>query len=134
MSTQTETISLEIVTPVGVAFKGDVFQVDIPGSEGIFGVLPKHSPLIATLTDGTLIINPRSSTEEKIFISGGFAEISDNKCVILTPYFVNLKNIDKSQIEHDFYAVEKELAITLDTSEKEKLKVKHKRLGALLKA
>ena len=74
-------LELSIVTPQGEAFAGVVERVTLPGVAGDFGVLPGHERLLASLREGELEVRdpePRSAA-----ISEGFAEISDDRVVVL---------------------------------------------------
>ncbi|NIO16140.1 MAG: F0F1 ATP synthase subunit epsilon [Deltaproteobacteria bacterium] len=77
-----ERIRLEIVTPERLLLSEDVDEVIAPGHLGEFGVLPEHTPFLALLDIG--ILRYRSGTDEtQLAVSGGFAEVLENKVVIL---------------------------------------------------
>lgn len=77
-------IQLLIANPTKVIFKGPVESVSLPGVEGSLQVLPNHAPLISQLGVGTIISNTKQ--ERKTFlITSGFADVSNNKVVVLTP-------------------------------------------------
>ena len=73
---------VEIVTPMGKIFEGDVKEVVFPGSEGEFGVLDGHAPLITTLSPGTITIK-QDSKEEVIAINWGYVEVNPDKVNVL---------------------------------------------------
>ncbi len=74
-------LDLTIVTPQGEAFRGPVESVVLPGEAGDFGVLPGHERLLAALREGSLEVrNPNAQRAE---ISEGFAEVSDDRVVVL---------------------------------------------------
>lgn len=68
---------LEIYTPDGVLFNGEVNSVTLPGTNGIFTVLYNHGAIISSLTEGNIkyLIEKEIST---IKVIGGFAEVKDN--------------------------------------------------------
>ena len=76
------TLQLEIVTPDKVVVSQTVDYVGVPGIEGEFGVLPHHISLLSALAIGDLYFRVDGKTEH-VFVSGGFAEVSDNKLSIL---------------------------------------------------
>ena len=76
------TLQLEIVTPDKVVVSQTVDYVGVPGIEGEFGVLPHHIALLSALAIGDLYFRVDGKTEH-VFVSGGFAEVSDNKLSIL---------------------------------------------------
>ncbi|MCK5242549.1 F0F1 ATP synthase subunit epsilon [bacterium] len=75
-------IQLELVTPQKHMFTDSVDELVCPGTEGSFGVLPGHVPMVFSLKPGMLKI--RRGEEETIYaIGGGYAEISPEKTIIL---------------------------------------------------
>jgi F-type H+-transporting ATPase subunit epsilon len=84
MATYSSTpIKLELVTPEELLFSGDVDMVVIPGVEGDFGVLFGHAPLISLIRPGVVTIYNTDNSQEKLFVSGGFAEVTNTECTIL---------------------------------------------------
>lgn len=78
-----DTFTLEIITPNGVVFEGDVRHVRAPGREGSFGVLPGHTPFITPLQVGVIEAqNPQGSTD-LFSTSGGVAEVHGDRTVVL---------------------------------------------------
>ena len=78
-------VHFELVSPERLLRAVDVYMVVVPGSEGDFGVLPGHAPLMSTIRPGTIAVYPNSMNDvpERIFIDGGFAEVSPNGLTIL---------------------------------------------------
>ncbi len=77
------TMKMEIVTPHGVIFDGDVKSVTLPGSEGEFGVLPEHSSLVTTLKSGVIEIEKADGSKELVAINWGHAKVDSDKITIL---------------------------------------------------
>jgi F-type H+-transporting ATPase subunit epsilon len=75
-------IHLEIVTPEQVLAREDVDEVVVPGEEGYFGVLPGHTPLVATLKSGDLWYR-KGQEKTHVQIGGGFAEVLPDRVTIL---------------------------------------------------
>ena len=74
---------LEIITPEDKLFEGEVTSVKFPGTDGEFGVLNNHAPIISTLTKGSIEVTD-SNSESKIFeINGGVIEMQNNKIIVL---------------------------------------------------
>ena len=91
-------MQLEILTPEFKLFKGEVQHIEMPGTNGSFGVLNNHAPMISSLGNGQLRFQPNSKNaelvgQEKLFqqegddlilqIKGGFAEVLNNKVSVL---------------------------------------------------
>ena len=88
-----DTIQLDIVTPQGAVFSGEVTEVTATGSEGEFGVLPGHAPLVTTLRSG-LLSCVRDGKRENFFVSWGYAEAGASKVVILADSAEHIEDID----------------------------------------
>jgi len=91
-------IRLEFVTPERALVQEDVDEVELPGEEGYFGVLPGHAPLLAALRPGEVWY--RKGGERKYaFIGGGFAEVGGGRVSILAPAAERAEDIDKARAE-----------------------------------
>ena len=77
-----EKLSLDIVTPHGTLFSGEVDEVAVAGAEGDFGVLPGHASLIAIVRIGALITRA-DGQHGYFFVGGGYAEVISDKMIIL---------------------------------------------------
>ncbi|RMG59136.1 MAG: F0F1 ATP synthase subunit epsilon [Deltaproteobacteria bacterium] len=77
-----EKIKLEIVTPQRHLLTEEVDEVIAPGFEGEFGVLPDHTPFLTLLEIGVVRFR-QGERERKVAVTGGFAEVLDNRVVIL---------------------------------------------------
>ncbi|MBW8310102.1 MAG: ATP synthase F1 subunit epsilon [Candidatus Paracaedibacteraceae bacterium] len=78
-----EQINLNLLTPEKTFFTGDVSMVVIPAEEGELGILPKHAPFATSLRAGEVKIYRNDSISDIFTISGGFAEIVNDKCQIV---------------------------------------------------
>jgi len=78
-------MELEILTPVGKLFSGDVYGIQLPGISGSFEILEKHAPRVSALGKGNVkVLNDKSGNNQTTYaINGGFIEILNNKCVVL---------------------------------------------------
>ncbi|MFM2409886.1 MAG: synthase subunit epsilon [Pseudomonadota bacterium] len=77
-------LHFELVTPERLVRSEEVYMVTVPGSEGDFGVLEGHAPLMSTLRDGAISIYASAgAAPETLIVSGGFAEVSDKGLTIL---------------------------------------------------
>ncbi len=78
-------MNLEILTPERKLYSGDVYGVQLPGTDGLFEVLEKHAPLVAALKAGNLkILKDKSAGNKSNYsIQGGFVEVLNNKVTVL---------------------------------------------------
>ncbi|RHW16619.1 ATP synthase F1 subunit epsilon [Sphingomonas gilva] len=77
-------LHFELVTPEKLVRSEEVYMVVVPGSEGDFGVLEHHAPVMSTIRDGELSIYKTEKGEpETIRIQGGFAEVNEKGLTVL---------------------------------------------------
>jgi F-type H+-transporting ATPase subunit epsilon len=104
----TETLALEIVTPDGIKLSEAVDALTAPGADGEFGVLPRHRPLLAALTAGILTYT-KGNVTESVAIGAGFAEVVDDKAVVLTDQFVRKDDVDPVRVRLELKEVDEQL-------------------------
>src|SRR6266571_3710077 len=92
------TLKLEIVTPEAKIYSEDVNMVTLPGSEGEFGVYPKHVPLLTTLKPGELRVL-KDGRETAMAVGGGFVEIKADAVSVLTDMALESAQIDVAAAE-----------------------------------
>lgn len=103
------TFHFDLVSPEKLLLSGEVEQVDVPGSEGDFGVLAGHAPMVASLRPGILTIK-RDGGEMKVVILGGFAEVSPNGLTVLADSAAAVEDFDRAAIAEHIGAAEAKVA------------------------
>ena len=78
-----EKVQFDLVSPERLLRSEAVEMVVVPGTEGDFGVLPGHAPVISTVRPGVLEIFQGGAVADRIFIAGGIAEVSNDRCTVL---------------------------------------------------
>lgn len=76
-------VAFELVSPEKLLFSGEVDMVVLPAADGDMGVLPGHAPVIATIRPGTICIYEGGSVTERLFVAGGFVEVTQERCTVL---------------------------------------------------
>ena len=76
-------VALEIVSPERLLLSRDVEMVVMPGYEGDLAAMPDHAPMIVLLRGGVIALHEGGAVTERFFVSGGFAEITPDRCTIL---------------------------------------------------
>jgi F-type H+-transporting ATPase subunit epsilon len=94
-----DTVEFELVAPEELLFSEPVELVVVPGAEGDFGVLPGHSPLISTLRTGVIAVYENDAVNRRIFVSGGFAEVTPERCTVLADEAIALESANRSDVE-----------------------------------
>jgi F-type H+-transporting ATPase subunit epsilon len=77
------TFQLELVSPEKLLLSRQVEMAVLPASEGEMGVLPGHSPMIVTLGGGVIRVTEGGQITERLFVAGGFAEVTPDRCTVL---------------------------------------------------
>ena len=76
-------VAFELVTPTALAVSEDVDMVVVPGSEGDFGVLAGHTPILTTVRPGVINMYTDGTITKSLFVEGGFAEANPERCTVL---------------------------------------------------
>src|SRR5947207_9498754 len=122
-----DTLHVEIVTAERELYSGEANMVSAPGTEGRLGILPRHAALLTTLSPGALNIK-RGDTEEPIFVSGGFLEVSNNSVIVLADTAELAEEIDQARAQEARRQAQEQLAQAQSDTERAEL------LGALERA
>jgi F-type H+-transporting ATPase subunit epsilon len=102
------TFHFELTSPESLVFSGEVEHVVVPGSEGEFGVLAHHAPLIALLRPGILkIIGPG---EQQFVVRGGFAEVNPGGLTVLADFAVPVADVDRDVLAGQIKDLEEDVA------------------------
>ena len=100
-------ISFDLVSPENLIFNDKVGMIIVPGKDGDLGILPGHSKVISTLRPGRVMIYGEDKNLIKsFFVSGGFAEINPEKCIVLAENVDELSSLDKSLVKKEIQQLE----------------------------
>jgi len=124
------TFNFDLVSPEKLLFSGQVDQVDVPGTEGDFGVLAAHAPFVTTVRPGILTIY-REGAGLKIVVDGGFAEVNPEGLTVLADTAVALEEFDRDVLAGQIKDVEEDVADAKDPWQRDKLAHKLDQLKAL---
>ena len=101
---------LEIVTPERVVYSGQVTSLQAPGTEGSFGVMTGHMPLLASLDIGVLRFADEGGEGVQMAVSGGFAEVGRERVTVLAETAESAEEIDVQRAESSRQRAEERLA------------------------
>jgi F-type H+-transporting ATPase subunit epsilon len=99
-------LEFELVTPERLLFSEMVEMVVVPGTEGNFGVLPGHAPLISTIRPGMIEIYEGQTVTRRIFVVSGVAEVTPERCTVLAEEAASPDTLDRGSLESDLRDVE----------------------------
>ena len=95
-------VAFDLVSPENLIFSDEVGMIIIPGKDGDLGILPGHSKVMSSLRPGRVIVfGEDKNLLKSFFVSGGFAEINPEKCIVLAESVVELNSLEKSSIEKE---------------------------------
>mgnify|MGYP003325657644 CR=1 FL=1 len=94
-----DVVQFDLVSPERLVLSSEVSMVVVPGAEGDFGVLPSHAPMISNLRSGVISIYNDRAIEARVFVGGGFAEVSNNRLTVLTEEAVALDEIKQADAD-----------------------------------
>jgi F-type H+-transporting ATPase subunit epsilon len=120
----------ELVSPERVAFSGEVEQVDMPGSEGDFGVLPGHAPLVSMLRPGILTVFADGGSV-RVMVTGGFAEVNPQSLTVLADYAVPVEEVDTAVLAGAIKDAEEDVADAAEGARRDKAQRKLDQLRAV---
>lgn len=131
--TNTSKLHFSLVSPERELFSGDVDQVVVPGSDGQFGALVNHAPLMSVVKSGVIRIIT-GNQETKMYVGGGIVDVSGKGVAILAEDAVDLNSIDKASFEKDLKNAQEDLRDAKSDAEKAKASKSVERLEAILAA
>ena len=107
---EADKVAFELVSPEKLLLSRAVEMVVVPGSEGDFGVLPGHAPFISQVRPGVIDVHDGGAVSERIFVAGGFAEVTGERCTVLADEATRIGDLDHAAIEAEIKTLQGKLA------------------------
>jgi F-type H+-transporting ATPase subunit epsilon len=127
--------SFEMVSPERILFSGNVTSVVVPGSEGDFAVLANHAPVMTTIRPGVIAIQETpTGAPKRIFIRGGFADVSASGLTILAEQAIAIEDLKPDTLAKEIKAAEEDVADAKGADAKAKATERLAQLKELQKA
>ncbi|AOA72571.1 ATP synthase F1 subunit epsilon [Stenotrophomonas rhizophila] len=90
--------SLQILSLAGELWNGEVREVSVPGSNGRFGVMARHAPLLGTLREGMVSVYPlKAEPPLHVYVSGGYVEVQPGKVIVMADLAVRSDDLDEGR-------------------------------------
>ena len=109
-----DTFRFELVSPERLLISADVREVQVPGSEGDFTVLPMHAPVLAMLRPGILRVPGQAGPLSEIYVRGGLADVGPERLIVLAEQAVPLGEVNAGFIAGEIESAERDLAASKD--------------------
>lgn len=118
-----ETFNFELVSPERRLMAEPARMAVIPGEEGDFGVLPGHTSLVATIRPGVIeVYGSGEETPRRIFIAGGFADVTAANCTVLAEEAVNVNDLNQADLEQTIRNLNEDLGLAVEEVDKARIR------------
>ncbi|MBK3775484.1 F0F1 ATP synthase subunit epsilon [Azospirillum sp. YIM DDC1] len=117
-------VEFELVSPEKLLTSQPVDMVVVPGSEGDFGVLAGHSPMISTVRPGVIDVYEADRVVDRVFVAGGFAEVTETRCTVLAEEAIAVSEIDRGKVEQQIRDLGEDLEDAKSDDEKARVEAK----------
>ena len=111
------TLEFELVSPEQLLVSEAVAMVVVPGTEGDFWALPQHAPVLSSVRNGVIEIHGLDKSVRRIFVAGGFAEVTNTRCTVLAEEAVPLDRITRVEAEERYQKAQDALRHVADPDE-----------------
>ena len=111
-------VTFRLVMPERELLATEADMVVVPGSEGDFGVLHGHAPLISTVRAGVLEVFQGTKAEQRFLVVGGFAEVTPERCTVLANEAMPFESVTAEQLAEREHAAERHVAEAASDLEK----------------
>jgi len=125
-------LQFSLVSPSRELFSGEVDHVIAPGTDGEFGVLVNHAPFMTTLKNGVVRVLDGDTVTMRLFVRGGFADVTPAGLTILAEEAVNMASVSAEQVGKDMDGLRQDiLALDKDSGKHEALEEQYSYLESL---
>jgi len=114
-------LQFDLVSPEQLLLSEDVDMVTLPGSEGDFGVLPGHTPVLSTLKSGVVEVKGVEDALSRLFVRGGFAEVNGDKVTVLAQEATVLAELNVEELDQNIKDTEEDLAAAKSDEDRERV-------------
>lgn len=100
-------------------------MVTVPGGEGDYGVLQGHAPMITTVRPGVIEVfeADNSAASDRIFVAGGFAEVTNERCTVLAEEAVPVAELNRAQLEEQAANLAEDITLAKSDAERASVEV-----------
>ena len=131
---ETDKVAFELVSPERLLVTQDADTVVVPGEEGDFGVLPGHALFMSSLRSGVVEIHDAGAITDRVFVAGGFAEVTPKRCTVLAEEAISLGDVDRGSADARLKDAEQAISDASDDDERAKAEAARDVALALIEA
>ena len=129
----TDKVKFELVSPERLLLDMEADRVTVPGTEGYFGVLSGHAPVMSAIRPGLVEVLADGQTSRH-YIKGGFAEVTPDGLVILAEQAIDISELDRADLQQRLKDAQEDLEDAQDDQERSQAEADIKELTRLLEA
>ncbi|MDD5586100.1 MAG: ATP synthase F1 subunit epsilon [Alphaproteobacteria bacterium] len=121
-----EQLQFELASPEKMLVSKAIVMAAVPSPKGLYGVLAGHAPMITTVAPGVVEVyeNDDVTVTDRIFVEGGFAEVTGERCTVLAEKAVPVSQLNRAAIEAEMQAIENETARAESDEELDALEIR----------
>ncbi|MFT6556684.1 F0F1 ATP synthase subunit epsilon [Sneathiella sp.] len=127
-------VTMDLVSPEKLLLSDEYEMVVVPGSEGDFAVMAGHTAVTSSLRPGVISIFEGDTEKDRIFVNGGFAQISDDKLTVLAEEAIHVADLDRADLEQRIQDASEDIADAKDDEIRRKAQESKEQLEQLLEA
>jgi F-type H+-transporting ATPase subunit epsilon len=129
-------LHFELVSPEKLLLSKEAYLVTVPGGEGDYGVLAGHAPMITTVRPGVIDVYEQQNggVSERIFVCGGFAEVTAERCTVLAEEAMPLSELNRAELEKQSSDLGEDLDLAKTPGERAAIEIKLNLVKAKLAA
>lgn len=113
-------IAFDLVSPERLLLSEEAEMVTVPGTEGDFGVLAGHMPVISTLRPGVIDVQGGTDGNARFFVLGGFAEVNPLKITVLAEEAIPMEEVDGELLDQRIRNAEEDVNLAKTEAERAK--------------
>jgi len=113
-------IAFELVSPERLLLSEEADMVTVPGSDGDFGAMAGHAPVVSTLRPGVIDVRGGTQGDVRYFVLGGFAEVNPLKITVLAEEAIPMANVDAAVLDQRIQNAEEDIHIAKTEGERAK--------------
>ena len=113
-------VAFELVSPESLVVSEEVDMVVLPAADGDLGVLPGHSPVIANVRPGTICMFEGDKVAKRMFVAGGFLEVTEARCTVLAEEATEIDDIDQTAVQSQIKDLREDVSHAHDDAERKK--------------
>jgi F-type H+-transporting ATPase subunit epsilon len=122
-------VNFELVSPERLLMSVQAEMVVVPGADGDFGVMAGHAPVVSTIRPGVVVVyKGEGSAPERLFVRGGFAEVTAKALTLLAEEAVVLADLDLARVDQDLANLQEDVRDAKDDEGRSKAQAKYDRL------